>query len=62
MIRDGAGDPVPRASDAVPGSAVEIQFADGRVGARLDGKTDGPPRRTPREKRGPQDEAQGKLL
>ena len=62
VVRDGAGDPVPRASDAVPGSAVEIQFADGRLGARLDGGADGPPRRTSRRKNGGRDDAQGTLL
>ena len=62
VIRDGAGDPVARASHAIPGSAIEIQFADARLRARLDGKTDSPPRSGSRSKRSAKDEAQGKLL
>ena len=62
VIRDGAGNPVARASHAIPGSAIEIQFADARLRARLDGKTDSPPRSGSRGKRGAKDEAQGKLL
>ena len=58
VIRDTAGKPVARAAHAVPGSAVEIQFADARLGARLDGK-EGPSRKP---KRGSGDETQGKLL
>ena len=62
VIRDGAGNPVARASHAIPGSAIEIQFADARLRARLDGKTDSPPRSGSRSKRSAKDEAQGKLL
>ena len=62
VIRDGAGDPVARASHAIPGSAIEIQFADARLRARLDGKTDSPPRSGSMSKRSAKDEAQGKLL
>ena len=56
VIRDTAGKPVARATHAVAGSAVEIQFADARLGARLDGKP------LPKAKRGSDDETQGKLL
>ena len=62
VIRDGAGNPVARASHAIPGSAIEIQFADARLRARLDGKTDSPPRSGSGSKRSAKDEAQGKLL
>jgi len=62
VIRDGAGNPVARASHAIPGSAIEIQFADARLRARFDGKTDSPPRSGSRSKRSAKDEAQGKLL
>ena len=62
VIRDGAGNPVARASHAIPGSAIEIQFADARLRARLDDKTDSPPRSGSRSKRSAKDEAQGKLL
>ena len=62
VIRDGAGNPVARASHAIPGSAIEIQFADARLCARFDGKTDSPPRSGSRSKRSAKDEAQGKLL
>ena len=62
VIRDGAGNPVARASHAIPGSAMEIQFADARLRARFDGKTDSPPPSGSRSKRSAEDEAQGKLL
>ena len=62
VVRDGAGNPVARAAHATPGGAIEIQFADARLGARLDGKADTPPRRGSGIKRGAEDGAQGKLL
>ena len=58
VIRDSAGKPVARAADAVPGGPIEIQFADARLGARLDGKP-GPPRRA---RPGSGDDPQGRLL
>ena len=62
VVRDASGDPVARASEATPGSAIEIQFSDARLGARLDGKEDPPPRRAARRKKGDRDDAQGTLL
>lgn len=56
VVRDSAGKPVARAADAAPGGAVEIQFADARLGARLDGKASRKPRR------GSGDATQGRLL
>ena len=58
VVRDAAGRPVARAAAAVPGSAIEIQFSDARLGARLDGKAD----RRRRARRGSDDETQGTLL
>ena len=62
VVRDESGLPVARASDTTPGSAIEIQFSDARLGARFDGTADAPPRRTPRRKKGGRDDAQGTLL
>ena len=62
VVRDANGNPVPRAAQATPGGAIEIQFADARLGARLEGEAEPPRRRTPGRKRGAGDEAQGKLL
>ena len=58
VIRDAAGSPVARAAEAVPGSAVEIQFADARLAARL-GRKARPPRKA---KPAHDDETQGTLL
>ena len=58
VVRDASGEPVARAAAAVPGSAIEIQFSDGRLGARLDGKS-APSRKA---KRGSDDGTQGRLL
>ena len=62
VVRDESGLPVARASDAAPGSAIEIQFSDARLGARLDGRADAVPRRAPRRKKGGRDDPQGTLL
>ena len=62
VVRDADGIPLARAADATPGGAIGIQFADGRLGARLDGEREPPRRRSPGKKRGAGDEAQGKLL
>ena len=62
VVRDADGNPVARAAEAAPGGAIEIQFADARLGARLEGEPEPPRRRTPRRKQGAGDEAQGKLL
>ena len=42
LVRDGAGNPLVRAAAVAPGTALSIEFADGRVGATADG---GPPER-----------------
>ena len=42
LVRDGAGNPLVRAAAVEPGSALTIEFADGRVGATAEG---GPPER-----------------
>ena len=42
LVRDGAGIPLVRAAAVEPGSALTIEFADGKVGATAEG---GPPER-----------------
>ena len=37
LVRDGAGNPLVRAVAVEPGSALSIEFADGKVGATADG-------------------------
>jgi len=37
LVRDGVGRPLHRAAAVAPGGRIEIEFADGRVGARADG-------------------------
>ena len=66
VVRDAAGAPVTRKAATSPGMDIDIEFADGRVAARVEG--DGsPPRRKPSAKKGrakKEDvkESQGKLL
>ena len=62
VVRDADGNPIARAAEAAPGGAIEIQFADARLGARLEGEPESPRRRTPKRRQGAGDEAQGKLL
>jgi exodeoxyribonuclease VII large subunit len=55
LIRDAAGQPLHNATAAVAGMPIQIEFSDGRVGARVDGassadKPDEPTK--PRTKRG----------
>jgi exodeoxyribonuclease VII large subunit len=54
LIRDAAGLPLHSATAAVAGMPIQIEFADGRVGARVDGASsaDKPAEPTPRAKRG----------
>jgi exodeoxyribonuclease VII large subunit len=54
LIRDAAGQPLHSATAAVAGMPIQIEFSDGRVGARVDGasSTDRPAEPTPRAKRG----------
>jgi exodeoxyribonuclease VII large subunit len=39
-VRDGAGRPLRTAAAVTAGMALEIEFADGRVGARAQGSLD----------------------
>jgi exodeoxyribonuclease VII large subunit len=54
LIRDAAGQPLHSATAAVAGMPIQIEFSDGRVGARVDGaaSADRPAEPTPRAKRG----------
>jgi len=60
LVRDGAGNPLVRAAAVEPGSALSIEFADGRVGATAEG---GPPERArpAGAKRGAAPKEQGSL-
>jgi len=67
LVRDAAGNPVLRAADAAAGTAIEIEFTDGTVGATVDGADTAPakkPRAKParRRKPGDDDDGQGSLL
>ena len=65
LIRDTARRPLRSATDVSPGLHLEIEFADGRVGARAEGAptTFAPPRLTrTRTKRGGSDPGQGSLF
>ena len=64
VIRDAAGNPVPRAADAAPGEEIVIQFADDRLAARLDARLSGTPKAKPKTKpKSPKrDDPQGNLL
>ena len=55
VIRGAAGNPIPRAADAVPGEDIVIQFADDRLDARLAGKAN--PGAKPGAKPGPKPKA-----
>ncbi len=67
LVRDAAGNPVLRATDAIAGAAIDIEFTDGAVGATVDG-AGGAPRSKPKAKakaaprRKPRDDGQGSLL
>jgi exodeoxyribonuclease VII large subunit len=60
LVRDAEGDMVRRASEVNSGAALDIEFADGHVGAHADAR----PRREDgvRKKRGGQNDKQGTLL
>jgi len=51
LVRDASGTVLTRAGKVDPGAALELQFADGRVGATADGKA--PPRPSPLKPRPP---------
>jgi exodeoxyribonuclease VII large subunit len=65
LVRDAAGQPLRTAAAVVAGTAMEIEFVDGRVGARADGRVaavrpfPAPPR--PRSRRD-SDPGQGNLF
>src|ERR1700722_16619695 len=54
LVRDAADQPLHSATAAVAGMPIQIEFSDGRVGARVDGaaSADRPAEPTPRAKRG----------
>ena len=66
VVRDAADKPVTAAASLAAGDAVSIEFADGRAGARIDGKaadpgkSSGRPRAKPRD--GKKADTQGRLL
>jgi exodeoxyribonuclease VII large subunit len=68
LVRDGAGQPLRAASAVQPGSALDIEFADGKVGATAQGvspRVESPPfaRARPRTRRGGGgNEGQGSLF
>jgi exodeoxyribonuclease VII large subunit len=67
LVRDGAGLPLRTAAAVSPGMALDIEFADGRVGATAQGvspRIERPPftRRNPRNRRGGGGEGQGNLF
>ena len=61
LVRDGDGNPLTLAAETRPGMAVGLRFADGEVGAAIDGAAAARPR--PRKRRKPDgDDNQGSLL
>ncbi len=60
VVREAGGPPLTKASAAKAGLGLEIQFQDGRVGARVEG--DAAPRRRPSRKRGRTPGDQGQLF
>jgi exodeoxyribonuclease VII large subunit len=64
LVRDTARRPVRTATAVSPGLALEIEFADGRVGARAEGAATPltPPRIARPRKRGEPDPSQGNLF
>ena len=61
VVRDGAGAVLTQADAARAAGAIEVQFADGRVDARTDGKAPTPAAR-PRGRAKPQSSDQGRLF
>ena len=62
VVRDESGAPVVAAAGTSPGMGVEIQFKDGRVGARLDGADTPPAAPKPRGARRRPGPGQGELF
>ncbi|MBI3445113.1 MAG: exodeoxyribonuclease VII large subunit, partial [Magnetospirillum sp.] len=61
VIRDGHGLPVTSATEAKPGAALVVEFADGKTGIRVEGSPP-PPAPKPHRKPGTPDGRQGSLL
>jgi len=64
LVRDAKGAPLHSANDVSPGLKLDIEFADGRVGARAEGERTSfppPPPLKPR-RRGGGNEGQGNLF
>jgi exodeoxyribonuclease VII large subunit len=63
LVRDAERRPLRSVSQVSPALALEIEFADGRVGARAEGApTTFPPPRIPRTRRRGVDPGQGNLF
>lgn len=64
VIRDGGGKPVTSAEGAKPGAALNVEFADGNVGVRVEGSGQPPASPAPKPQRKPPipDGRQGSLL
>jgi len=64
LVRDASGEPVFSASAAAPGAGLEIEFADGTLGATVrDGPDKAPPaKKSPARRRRGGDDPQGSLL
>jgi hypothetical protein len=58
MVTDAAGAPIVSVAGAPAGAALSIEFADGKVGARVEGAPAKPLRSTPKK----DDGKQGSLL
>jgi exodeoxyribonuclease VII large subunit len=65
LVRDPAGSPVRTAAAVRPGARLDIEFADGHVGALAEGGRAKPKPEPPlrlRRRRGPDDSGQGSLF
>jgi len=61
LVRDASGAMLRRASEVKPGAALDIEFADGHIGAHADPRGHKPEAQT-KEPRKPDDGKQGTLL
>ena len=64
LVRDGDGRPLRTAAAVGPGTRLDIEFADGRVGATADGERAAPPpaKSKPRTRGGGGSGGQGSLF
>jgi exodeoxyribonuclease VII large subunit len=60
LVRDAAGKPLRSAAAVASGTALTIEFADGRIGARAEGEP--PPKPQPKPAKKPPGEGQGSLF